>query len=135
MNNKIVLLNSYPFVSVEFPKEITNRSCEGELRIYPHLPKPITDDELAYIKDKFPDIFYRLNVKPYIESKRVDKRGITETDIHRLAEHEGIAHLPLKKQIATLERRGKIEKSIPDTLVEEPAIENTYENEAVIDTE
>lgn len=120
MSKVIVTLRSAPSESVEIPKykkkekgakgervEIT-RSCFGALRFFPGIPKAVTKDELEYIKKNDAELRRRLKTRPYVESKRVDKRGASESEVEALAESEGIGHLPMKRQIEILKKRGKI---------------------------
>lgn len=120
MEKVIVTLRSAPSESVEVPKfkkgakgekgekAETARSCFGALRFFPGIPKTITKDELEFIKGSSAELFRRLSVRPYVESKRVDKRGATEDDVEKAAEKAGVGHLPAKKKLAVLAERGLI---------------------------
>jgi len=118
MNKVTVTLRSAPSESIEVPtqvkykkeKEVTKleRSCFGAIRLFPGIPKAITKDELEHIKKTRADLFARLDVKPYVESKRVDKRGISEADAEKLAKAEGLDHLKPKVQLEKLQERGKV---------------------------
>lgn len=108
----IVTLRVAPSASVEIPEErdgkALKRSCFGALRLFPGIPKTVTRDELEHIKRAEPDLYNRLIVQPYVESKRVDRRGAGEAEIAKLAEQEGIAHLPHARQVELLRERGRI---------------------------
>jgi hypothetical protein len=111
----IVTLRSAPSATVEVPEKkkdggALQRSCFGVLRLFPGIPKTVTRDELEHIKQAEPDLYNRLTVQPYVESKRVDRRGAGEAEIAKLAEQEGIAHLPHGRQVELLRERGKIRK-------------------------
>jgi hypothetical protein len=119
MNGKmIVTLRSAPPVSVEVPAVVkydgtereVKRSCFGALRLFPGLPKTVTEDELEHIKRKEPEVYARLEIRPYVESKRVDRRGASEADVERMAEAEGVAHLRPKARDARLRARGKLKR-------------------------
>lgn len=126
----IVTLRSAPSVSVEVPDEqegkTLQRSCFGALRLFPGIPKTITKDELEHLKKNQPDVFARLTVQPYVESKRVDRRGAGEADVRRLAEEAGISHLPHRKQVEVLRERGKLSKPTRSKSVEAPAGEKSF---------
>lgn len=121
MSNKaIVMLRSAPSESIEVPsvvkykgdkeKKELKRSCFGAIRLFPGIPKAITTDELEHIKKTRADLFARLEVRPYVESKRVDVRGASEADIEKMAASEGIGHLRPKAQVSKLEERGKLKR-------------------------
>jgi len=117
----IVTLRAAPSASVEVPEKkdgkTLQRSCFGALRLFPGIPKTVTRDELEHIKQAEPDLYNRLTVQPYVESKRVDRRGAGEAEIAKLAEQEGIAHLPHARQVELLRERGKIR--VPEAAPEE----------------
>lgn len=112
---KIVTLRSAPSVSVEVPdsqdSKTLQRSCFGAIRLFPGIPKTVTKDELEFIEKTDPDLYGRLVVQPYVESKRIDRRGVAESEVDRLAAEEGIAHLSHGKQVEVLRSRGKISKA------------------------
>lgn len=114
----IVTLRSAPSESIEVPGEFggraLQRSCFGAIRLFPGVPKTVTRDELEQIKRGRPDVFARLTVQPYVESRRVDRRGATEADVHRLAEEAGISHLPHARQVEVLRKRGKMPANAPE---------------------
>lgn len=120
MGKVIVTLRSAPPESVEVPKYVkgkkgkggepveTERSCFGALRFFPGIPKTVTADELEYVKSSDAELARRLAVRPYVESKRVDRRGATEAEVEALAETEGVGHLGLGRKVEVLRRRGKL---------------------------
>jgi hypothetical protein len=111
---KIVTLRAAPSASVEIPEEKggrrLQRSCFGALRLFPGIPKTVTLDELECIKREEPDLYAQLTVQPYVESKRVDRRGVAEAELARLAEAEGISGMPPQRQLRVLRERGKLRK-------------------------
>jgi len=113
MNRAIVTLRSAPSVSIDIPaqeegaKQI-QRSCFGAIRLFPGVPKAVTKDELDHIKATMPEVFLRLTIQPYVESKRVDLRGVAEADVSKLAAEEGIEHLSHARQVDLLRERGQI---------------------------
>ena len=118
-DKKIVTLRSAPPVSVEVPSVVkgddgkerkVERSCFGALRLFPGLPKAVTEDELEHIKNTEPGMFARLVIQPYVESKRVDVRGVTESEVEKMAEEEGISHLKPKERDKKLRERGKLKR-------------------------
>jgi len=121
MKRRIVTLRSAPSATVEFPETVKvgkeeqklERSCFGALRLFPGLPRAVSEDELKYIEKKYPALFRRLAVQDYVESKRVDLRGVTESDLDALAEKEGLGHLPPREKIRRLKERGKLQESGP----------------------
>lgn len=84
------------------------RSVFGAIRLFPGIPKAVSEDELEFIKLGRKELFGRLEIRKYVESKRVDYKGATEADIEALAEAEGIGHLDLPKKIEVLVEREKI---------------------------
>lgn len=114
----IVTLRSAPSESLEIPEEFggktLQRSCFGAIRLFPGVPKTVTRDELEQIKRGRPDVFARLTVQPYVESRRVDRRGASEADVHRLVEGEGLSHLPHARQVEVLRERGKMPANAPE---------------------
>jgi len=111
MSQKVtVVLRSRGSTEIEFPegKDAPSRSCFGALRLFAGIPRAITREELEYIERKFPGVFENLRVTPYVESKRVDRRGASEAELERLAEREGIAHLPPGRRLEVLRKRGKL---------------------------
>lgn len=84
------------------------RSGFGALRLFPGVPRAISEDELEYIRGHRADVGRRLTVSPYVESKRLDYRGKTEADIEALAEGEGIGHLGFAQKVERLEESGKL---------------------------
>jgi hypothetical protein len=118
MKKTIVTLRSAPSESIEVPKTVKDgtkdraleRSCFGALRLFPGVPKTITTDELEFIKEKQSEVFLRLEVRPYVESKRVDVRGASEADIEKMAAEEGLGHLRLRDQVDRLQKRGKLKR-------------------------
>lgn len=126
MKKVIVTLRDAPNASVEVPENFPRpkrakktkprkieRSVFGAIRLFPGVPKAISVDELEYVKLRRPDVAARLDERPYVESKRVDYRGITEAAIEKLAEEEGIGHLDLARKVKVLAERKKI--AIPDS--------------------
>lgn len=124
---RIATLRAAPPASVDVPenfprargekadakKRPIERSVVGALRLFPGVPKAVTEDEVAYIKAHRLDVATRIDVRPYVESKRKDHRGVTEVELKELATKEGVDHLPLKKQVKVLTERGKLEKPKP----------------------
>jgi hypothetical protein len=120
MDKVIITLRSTPSESIEIPDAIKykgdkeesqlKRSCFGALRIFPGIPKTISKDELEHIKKTMPNLFSRLEVKPYVESKRVDVRGASESEINKLADKEGLGHLKFPAKLKKLIERGLIKK-------------------------
>jgi|GEM_PF-5532523 len=120
MNKIVVTLSRGPALSVDVPDEYrvgrgklavtkqVERSCFGAVRLYPGLPKTISTTELEYVKDKNPKLADMLSVRPYVESKRVDKRGCTEAELEALADKEGISHLKPARKLKVLCERGKL---------------------------
>ena len=130
MSKVIVTLRTSPSVSVEIPNSKTvegkevelKRSVFGALRFFPGIPKAITTDELEFIRATRPDLDRRkLNERPYVESKRVDRRGASEAEVEAKAEKEGLSHLPHGRKLEVLTRRGKISKPTPKAVKSEPA--------------
>lgn len=126
MKKVIVTLRDQPAGSVEVPREFPRRrgekekksvdierSCFGCLRFFPGVPRTISEDELAYIEGWRGDLFGRLDRRPYVESKRVDYRGASESAIEALAEKEGIGHLDLPRKVARLTERRKLDRPDP----------------------
>jgi hypothetical protein len=126
MDKIIVTLRSAPAASVDVPKTFPKlrgakegkpreiaRSCFGALRFFPGVPKAITKDELEFLRRHHGEVAGRLDERPYVESKRLDYRGVTEADLAALAEKEGVGHLKLKDQVARLQERGKLGKPDP----------------------
>lgn len=127
MDKVIVTLRSAPAASVDVPKHFPKlrgekregdpreigRSCFGALRFFPGVPKTITKDELEFVRIHHGDVAARLDERPYVESKRLDYRGATESDLAALAEKEGLGHLKLRDQVARLRDRKKLEKPDP----------------------
>lgn len=123
MKKVTVTLRSGPYVSLEFPEEYrpargadlqkVERSCYGAVRLYPGLPKAISASELAYLEAKQPELAAKLLVRPYVESRRVDKRGCSEAELERLAEQEGLSHLVPARQLEVLKQRGKLQSRKP----------------------
>lgn len=121
MDKMIATLRSSPPASVEVPAvfprkrgvEGESRSIErsvfGALRFFPGIPKTISADEVRYLRHFEPAVFARLDLRKYVASKRVDYRGKGEKEIEALAAKEGIAHLPLAKQVERLVERKKLE--------------------------
>ena len=108
MSDKIIVtLRSAPSVSVEILDKKCQRSCFGALRFYPGIPKVITKAELEHLTKIKGDIASKLDIRPYVESKRIDRRGASETEIENLAKTEGIDHLHFKKKVELLQKRGK----------------------------
>lgn len=104
-----VTLRSSPSASVEFPAEKgPDRSCFGALRLFPGIPRAVTRGELDWIERREPALFARLTVSPYVESKRVDRRGASEATVERLAESEGLSHLSHGRKVEVLRKRGKL---------------------------
>jgi hypothetical protein len=106
----IVTLRSAPSETVEVPEEVKVRSCFGALRLFPGVPKAVTKEELKHIETARPDVFERLEVRPYVESRRVDLRGVSEAEIAALARTEGLEHLRPAEQVRQLRERGKLPK-------------------------
>jgi len=126
MSEKVtVVLRSQGSVEIEFPegKEAPkNRSCFGALRLFAGIPRAITREELEWIEKKEPKLFARLRVAKYVESKRVDRRGASEAEVERLAEREGIGHLPPGRRLEVLRKRGKVKPPEPNPVrLEKPA--------------
>lgn len=124
MRKVIVTLRGGATASIEVPgnfprkrgekgeTKAISRSIFGAIRLFPGIPKAITGDELAYVEGWRRDVFARLEVRPYVESKRVDYRGIGEEALEALAESEGVGHLPTSRKVEVLAERGKLK--IPD---------------------
>lgn len=121
MNKIIVTLRSSPTESIEVPnivkykgdkeETVLQKSCTfGAIRLFAGIPKTISMDELKHIKKVMPRIYSKLDVKPYVESKRVDKRGASESEINKLVVKEGLEHLKPAVQIEKLKERGLIKK-------------------------
>jgi hypothetical protein len=122
MKKVIVTLQGGATASVEVPEAFPRRrrakgkaraiarSVFGAIRFFPGVPKAISGDELEYIRAHRGDVSGRLEVRPYVESKRVDYRGASEAEIERLADEGGIAHLGLSAKVERLAERGKLEK-------------------------
>lgn len=133
MNKIVVTLSRGPALSLDFPEEYragrgkkatakqVERSCFGAVRLYPGLPKTISTTELEYLKDKEPKVAALLSVRPYVESKRVDKRGCTEAQLEKLAAEEGVSHLKPARKLAVLKERGKIQALAPKVSATVPA--------------
>lgn len=129
MKKVIVTLRDAPNVSVEVPAEFPqkrrkrgekaekpkkiDRSVFGAIRLFPGVPKTISADELEFVRVNRPTVFGRLDSRPYVESKRIDYRGVTEGEVEALAEKEGIGHLDFSKKLERLGERGKISKRVP----------------------
>lgn len=124
---RIVTLRSAPSASVDvpelFPKKRgksedrrIERSVHGSIRLFPGVPKAVTEDELEYIRATRSDIATRLDDRPYVESKRRELRGATEGEIAELAAKEGIDHLPTREQHRILVDRGKLQKPKPPSV-------------------
>lgn len=127
MRKIIVTLRDAPNASVEVPGEFPRkrgekkkaearkieRSVFGAIRLFPGIPKAISTDELEYVKLHRSDVFRRLDVRNYVESKRVDYRGASEAEIETLAEREGIGHLAFSRQVERLVERGKVKPPDP----------------------
>lgn len=116
----IVTLQSAPSVSVEVPEykdkakqTKIERSCFGALRFYPGIPKTITVDELDFIQKEKKELASKLKSAPYVESKRVDKRGVTEAELNRLSKDHAIEHLSHARKIEVLKAKGAIKASKP----------------------
>ena len=107
MSKKIVMLRSAPSETVEVPEEVP-RSCFGALRLFPGIPKTVTQEELDHVQATRPEVFERLEVRPYVESRRVDVRGASEAELEQLAVAEGIGHLPHAAQVRKLRERGRL---------------------------
>jgi hypothetical protein len=117
MEKIIVTLRDAPAASVDVPDETggkkLQRSCFGAIRLFPGIPKTVSRDELEYLKVADPGLFARVHVQPYVESKRVDRRGAAEAEVSHLADQEGLTHLSHSKQVELLQKRGKIGRSTP----------------------
>lgn len=123
MKKLIAILRSTPACTVDvpatFPKKKGDenepreieRSCFGALRFFPGIPKAISVDEMEYVRLERADLYPRFDVRPYVESKRVDRRGATEDEIEKLAKSEGIEHLDFANALKRLRQRGKIGKA------------------------
>ncbi len=113
MKRVIVTLRRGAQVEVEVPEESGGRKLErstfGAIRIFPGVPKAISTDELAHIKATRPEV--RLEVQPYVESKRVDRRKFSEAVVGSHADAHGLRHLPFAEQLRHLQTSG--EKSKP----------------------
>lgn len=120
MNKVVVTLQRGPAKTIDVPKEYkvgkgrkaekreVERSCFGSVRLYPGLPKAISDSELAFIVAVRPDVRKELKVTPYVESKRADKRGCSEAQLEAAAEEAGISHLKPARKLEVLKGRGKL---------------------------
>jgi len=114
MKKFVITLRRGPSIQVDVPettgkgkdKRKVERSAFGAIRVYPGIPKTVTKDELDVIKAAHPSV--RLEVNPYVESKRVDRRGASEAEVAALAEKEGISNLSFAEQVRVLRKRGKI---------------------------
>jgi hypothetical protein len=125
MKKTIVTLRSAPAVSVEVPEHFPRargekgepkrleRSGFGALRLFPGVPRTVSCDELEFIRRHQPEVAARLDSRPYVESKRVDYRGATESEIEAAAAEAGISHLPLAAQCDRLQKTGKIKRPDP----------------------
>jgi hypothetical protein len=135
MKKVIVTLSSGPAVSLEFPEVFSRkrgekaearkieRSVFGAVRLFPGIPKAISASELEYVRAHRKDLIPRLLARPYVESRRVDRRGVSEGELERLAEKEGVGHLPTRRKIEVLTERGKIPKPEPKKAEGKPATE------------
>jgi hypothetical protein len=135
MKKVIVTLSSGPAASVEFPEVFPRkrkekgdpvkieRSVFGAVRLFPGIPKAISASELDYLRAHRKELFPRLLARPYVESKRVDRRGVSEGELEKLAEKEGIAHLGTRRKVEVLTERGKIPKPEPKKEAVKPAPE------------
>lgn len=132
MDKVIITLRSTPSESIEIPavvkykgdkeeRKLQRTCCFGAIRIFPGIPKAISKDELEHIKRIMPNVFSRLEVKPYVESKRVDVRGASEKEINELVEKHSLGHLNSSAQIEKLMERGLIKKPKRKGVVTRPA--------------
>jgi hypothetical protein len=102
---KIVLtLRRGPAESFEFPEKV-ERSCFGSIRLFPGLPKTVSEDEYKWICKKRPELVPFLEASAYVESKRVDKR-ISEAHVNELAKEHGLENLPFGHQCERLKKLG-----------------------------
>lgn len=120
MKKVIVTLKVGPSQDVDVPdqyrvgrgRRATNRavqrSCFGCLRLYPGLPKAVSEDELSWIEAKLPVLFEKLAVRPYVESRRADKVGCSEADVEAAAEASGLGHLRYGDKVRTLKQRSTL---------------------------
>lgn len=115
-DKRIVTLRSAPSETVEVPprfefkdgeREVA-RSCFGALRLFPGVPKTVTADELEFVERERPAIRRRLEVREYVESRRVDRRGMSEADLTALAKAEGLEHLSHSDLVARLRASGRL---------------------------
>ena len=128
MNDKlIVTLRSAPSISFEITAKDVKRSCFGALRFYPGIPRTVTAGEFEQMKKQVKGIEKKFDVRPYVESKRLDKRGATESEITALSTSEGIDHLSFHRKIEVLGKRKKISGPTPKSKnrVEKPVIDYT----------
>ena len=110
MTEKVILtLRSAPSVSIEVTDERCQRSCYGALRFYPGIPKTITKEELAYIEKTDKGVVSRFDVRAYVESKRIDKRGITERQVEELALKKGVDHLPFARKVEVFAKQSQVD--------------------------
>lgn len=109
MKKVIVTLRGAPAETFEIPEGV-ERSCFGSLRLFPGVPRAISAEEREHLKKTH--VEPRLNVRPYVESRRVDKRGATESEIVAAAEKAGVSHLPMQRQIEVLLERGVIKPPV-----------------------
>ena len=119
MMKVIVTLRDQPATSVEIPEatsaggklQAIERSCFGAIRLFPDVPKAISKSELDYLKVREPALFRRLFVQPYVESHRIDRRGMSEAEVNRRATRFGFGHLPHAKQVAALKKSDEPDES------------------------
>lgn len=89
MKKVIVTLHSGPAQSVDVPaahefqkgeKRALERTCFGSIRLFPGLPKVVSQDELDYILEIRRDLAGKVFASAYVESHRADKRGCPEAE-------------------------------------------------------
>lgn len=85
--------------------DVIQRSCFGALHLYPNVPRGITEGELEYIRGARPDIYVRAHVSPYVESKRIDHRGVSEGEVQRTADKLGVGDKTHGEQLQILRER------------------------------
>jgi len=104
MKKVIVTLRDQPAASVEIPEGV-ERSCFGAIRLFPDVPRAISAAELEHLRAHEPALFRRLFVQPYVESQRIDRRGMSEAEVNRRATRFGFGHLPHARQLVALKER------------------------------
>lgn len=90
MKRHLVILRTPPSDEVDFPPDLGGRATFGALRLHPGVQTAVSESELRFMESKRPDLMKRLHISPYVESRRVDRRGYTEAEVDRAAAEAGI---------------------------------------------